>query len=67
MPEPPNLWYEQPAYHKILPLVCDLSMKIAHELLDWTTACSGQRLRRMCDNFLGTTKICRNAKFSVQS
>jgi len=35
MPELLNLWYEQPAYHKILPLVCDLSMKISHAPLNW--------------------------------
>ena len=29
MPELPNFLYEQLSYHKILPLVCNLSMKIS--------------------------------------
>ena len=62
MPELLNLWYEQPAYHKILPLVCDLSMKISHSLSNWTTACFGLRYHRLCDNFLGTTKFMSEHK-----
>ena|SRR5260221_8312938 len=40
MPGLLNLWYEQLAYHKILPPVCDLSMKILHSLPNWATTCS---------------------------
>jgi hypothetical protein len=29
MPELLKSWYEQPVYHKILPFVCNLSMKIS--------------------------------------
>jgi hypothetical protein len=35
MPELPNVLYEQLSYHKILPLVCNLSMKISLHLRFW--------------------------------
>ncbi len=62
MPELLNLWYEQLAYHKILPSEFSLSMKISRSSASWTTPCSRFRLRRMCDNFLGTTKFMSEHK-----
>jgi hypothetical protein len=55
MPELLNLWYEQHAYHKILPSEFNLSMEISLPLADWVTSSSRFCIRRMCDNFLGIT------------
>jgi Fe-S cluster biosynthesis and repair protein YggX len=62
MPALLNLWYEQLAYHKILPSVCDLSMKILHFFSHWTAACSRLRFRGMCDNFSRTKKFMAEHK-----
>jgi len=62
MPELLNLWYEQPAYHKILPSESHLSMKISRSRSNWMTPCFRVHLRRMCDNFLRTTKFMSEHK-----
>jgi hypothetical protein len=39
MPELLNLWYEQLSYHKILPLVYNLSMEISRCAARWFISC----------------------------
>jgi Fe-S cluster biosynthesis and repair protein YggX len=62
MPALLNLWYEQLAYHKILPSVCNLSMKILRSHSIWAAACSRFENCRVCDNFPGTLKIMSEHK-----
>lgn len=62
MPALLNLWYEQLAYHKILPSVCNLSMKILQLTTIWVKACSPASRRNVCDNFLETLKIMSEHK-----
>ena len=64
MPELLNLWYEQPAYHKILPSVYNLSMKISHAISSFGEAVPLPSAGCMCDNFSGILlKSCQNTKF----
>jgi len=62
MPALLNLWYEQLAYHKILPSVSQLSTKIAQLSTIWARPCSHIASRRMCDNFFRTLKIMSDHK-----
>ena len=39
MPKLLNLWYEQLSYHKILPRVYNLSMKISCHVARWPISC----------------------------
>lgn len=57
-----NLWYEQLAYHKILPSVSHLSTKIARSPKELGDSVLLPGAGRMCDNFLGTPKIMAEHK-----
>ena len=57
MPALLNLWYEQLAYHKILPSVCNLSMKIARVVSIWASACSHSGPAPCAIIFQGLPKI----------
>jgi len=54
MPEPLNLWYEQLAYHKILPSVLHLSTKISRKMKDLRPLGATRDPVSVCDNFSGT-------------
>ena len=62
MPALLNLWYEQLAYHKILPSVCNLSMKILQFLSIWAKACYRIGPATCAIIFLGSKKIMSEHK-----